>query len=190
MREKDDVEIEMEIKNENVLNIFFCSEEQKDFDDLKQEIRKEFNNTVEIIGEFNSLEIEKQLCYYLEIEEKDGIVKNIRNIIILYLSLEQSEKLLQSLIKNFNNNIKNDSHPFLIFLGRHEANFNKKILIEKINTYQENFENDMKYDSKNIFFENQKFRVIDILKRIDNYFNEKDEDEIQVSYKKMKLSIF
>lgn len=186
MKENDDIEIEMQIKNENVINIFFCTEEIKDFNDLKKEIRQEFNNTIEIIGEFNSLEIVEQLCYYLEIEEKDSIVKNIRNIIISYLSLEQSEKLLQLLIDKFNNEIKNDSHPFLIFLSRKEANFNKKILIEKINTYQnqKNVENNMKYDSKNIFFENQKFKVIDILKRLDNYFNEKDEDEIQVNYKK------
>ena len=128
-------EFEMEnisLKKENRLNVFFCSENENDFNELKQEINKDLYNMINIIGEFNNLKILDNIYYYLGIKEKNDIVKSIRNVIILNISLENSENLLKDLVKNLRNNIRNDQHPFFIFLRKNEANFNKIKLIEEI----------------------------------------------------------
>jgi len=174
----EESEIEMEnilLKKENRLNVFFCSENEKNFNELKQEINKDLNDKINIIGEFNNLTILDNIYYYLGIKEKNDIVKSIRNVIILNISLENSENFLKDLVKNFRNNIRNDQHPFFIFLRKNEANFNKINLIKEINIYQNKFKNNQKLDSKNIFVVKENNQIKNILVSLFNYFNEMDE---------------
>ena len=96
----DEKEYEMQnisLKKENPLNVFFYTEKENDFNELKQEINKDLNNIIKIIGQFNNLKILDEIYYYLGIKEKNDIVKSIRNVIILNISLEKSENLLKEL---------------------------------------------------------------------------------------------
>ena len=176
----EEKEYEMEnivLKKENPLNVFFCSEKENDFNELRQEINKDLNDIINIIGEFDKLKILEQIYYYLGIKEKNGIDISIGNVIILNLSLEKSEDLLKYLVENFRNKVTNDQHPFFIFLTKNETNFNKIELVKAINSYQNKFKNSMKLDSKNIFVVKENNKLKHILVSLFNYFNEIDEND-------------
>ena len=88
---------------------------------------------------------------------------------------------MKKIIDELNEKVKNDQHPFFIFLKRNEANFNKKELVKRINEYQKEkeFENDFKLDSRNIYIENENINFIDIINSIYNYFFECDSNFVK-----------
>ena len=178
--------IEMKNKEENnlkYLNIFLCLEEEKPnfFDDIQNIIDGEQDKLINK-GCFNKLKVLEEISYYLgnRIQNRGKIkIKQTQNVIISYLSFNDSIDLLESFITKFERGIvKIDDHPFFIFLSnKNEANFNKHNLMNEIKEFQRNKNNERKLDSRNISFENEKTIYAKII-NLYEYFNESYENNI------------
>ena len=185
--------MENENKSEGIkkpLNLFFCFEEKPSyFDELKQIIESKKSILI-IKGEFNKTTIVNEVSYYLGIEDEEREEineKETQNIIIFYNSLNQSKEILFSFLDIFKENITNDDHPFFIFLPYEKeinANFNKKQLMIDINNYEnkESIIDIGKLDSRNISFETKE-TILNRIEKIYNYFNENDEENIEINDK-------
>ena len=171
------------IEKNKKINIFFCLNEEQNFITELKEIIKSEETKINYKGLFNKSEILDEISYYLGIEdEKRGEIdrREIENIIILYDTYNNITQLLFDFINKFEKSIAlNDDHPFFIILPyeKEEIKISKSKLIKDINEFQKNKNNKRKLDSRNIFFE-EKNTILERIKKIYNYFNEKDEEAI------------
>ena len=171
------------IEKNKKINIFFCLNEEQNFiTELKEIIAKE-KTKINDKGLFNKSKILDEISYYLGIEdEKRGEIdmRETENIIILYDTYNNITQLLFDFINKFEKGIVlNDDHPFFIILPyeKEEINMSKNKLIKDINIFQKNKNNKRQLDSRNIFFE-EKFTILERIRKIYNYFNENDEEII------------
>ena len=164
------------------LNIFFYFKKESD---IIIEIKKLLNTMTDkftIKGEFDQTSLLNELSYYLGNKDKDrGKIKKkeTQNVIISSSSFEESKDLLIKFIKKFEKGIvKNDDHPFFIFLkDEKDNNYDIRQLILDINKFQEKINNTRKLDSRNISLENKE-TTLEKIENIFNYFNENDEKNI------------
>ena len=164
------------------LNIFFYFKKESD---IIIEIKKLLNTMTDkftIKGEFDQTSLLNKISYYLGNKDKDrGKIKKkeTQNVIISSSSFEESKDLLIKFIKKFEKGIvKNDDHPFFIFLkDEKDNNYDIRQLILDINKFQEKINNTRKLDSRNISLENKE-TTLEKIENIFNYFNENDEKNI------------
>ena len=164
------------------LNIFFYFNENQD---ILVEIKKLISTMTDkflIKGEFNQACLLNELSYYLGIEDKiRGKIKKkeMQNLIITFSSFDNSKNLLFNFINKFKEGIvKNDDHPFFIFLkDENDLNFNFKQLMKEVNKFQEKIKNTRKLDSRNVFLETKE-TILEKIENIFNYYNENDEKNI------------
>ena len=164
------------------LNIFFYFKKESD---IIIEIKKLLNTMTDkftIKGEFDQTSLLNELSYYLGNKDKDRDKikkKETQNVIISSSSFEESKDLLFNFIKKFEKGIvKNDDHPFFIFLkDETDINYDIRQLILDINKFQEKINNTRKLDSRNISLENKE-TTLEKIENIFNYFNENDEKNI------------
>jgi len=168
-------EKEENTKEENQINIFFCSNGNTEcFDEVKSFMmisQKQFK----IIGEFNIDSIISEISYYLGIEDKNHEEideKEIKNIIIFNIPSNQIEKILQSFIEKFDGNIGNDDYPFFVFIKRKNSINDLEInnFLLNLNNNQKEITDSAKLDSRNIYFETEE-KIINTIKKIYNYYN-------------------
>ena len=182
-----------EIKNDlKYLNIFFCLEEREKpdyFDNILKIINEEQDKLINK-GSFNKLQILEEISYYLgnRIQNRGKIKKKqTQNVIISYLSFDDSTDLLISFITKFERGIvKNDAHPFFIFLPyKNNDNLNKQNLMNEIKEFQRNKNKERMLDSRNISFESQETIYAKIISLYE-YFNESYENNIDLFEKNDK----
>ena len=179
--EENDINEKKENKYKT-LNIFFYFKKESD---IIIEIKKLLNTMTDkftIKGEFDQTSLLNELSYYLGNKDKDrGKIKKkeTQNVIISSSSFEESKDLLIKFIKKFEKGIvKNDDHPFFIFLkDEKDNNYDIRQLILDINKFQEKINNTRKLDSRNISLENKE-TILEKIENIFNYFNENDEKNI------------
>ena len=170
-----------EKKIKELLNIFFYYDKKpNDFDTIKNTLLN-FKDKFFIKGEFDNSELLlNDIYYYLGIkDEKRGKIEDrqTQNVVISYISLDNAKNLLISFVKKVRKSIvKNDDHPFFIFLPYdNNANFSIKELIDEVYKVQNNFNDSRKLDSRNIFLEN-KDTILERIELIYNYYNENNEN--------------
>ena len=170
-----------EKKIKELLNIFFYYDKKpNDFDTIKNTLLN-FKDKFFIKGEFDNSELLlNDIYYYLGMkDEKRGKIEDrqTQNVVISYISLDNAKKLLKSfVIKVSKGIVKNDDHPFFIFLPYdNNANFSIKELFDEVYNVQNNFKDSRKLDSRNIFLEN-KDTILERIELIYNYYNENNEN--------------
>lgn len=146
----------------------------KFFDEMKYLLKKTLKK-FNIKGYFDESSIITEICYNLGIEQKNNKEidkKQINNIIIFNIPLNNVENILKTFIQKFDSNIHNDQFPFFIFL-RNEENydFDIKKLLFNLDTFQKDHFNDLKLDSRNIYFETEE-TIIETIKKIYDYYND------------------
>ncbi len=164
------------------LNIFFYFKKESD---IIIEIKKLLSTMTDkfiIKGESDKRSLLNELSYYLANTDKARAKikkKETQNVIISSSSFEESKDLLFNFIKKFEKGIvKNDDHPFFIFLkDEKDNNYDIRQLILDINKFQEKINNTRKLDSRNISLENKE-TILEKIENIFNYFNENDEKNI------------
>lgn len=163
------------IEKENLINIFFCSnEDTKSFSKIKSFLMN-LPNKFRIKGEYNTDSIIDEICFYLGILDKDHEEideKEIRNIIIFNIPFNEAEKILQSFLDKVGDGTKNDDYPFFVFLKNNNLidNFDIKKLLFNLNDFQKNIIDSFKIDSRNIYIDTEE-TIIYTIKSIYNYYN-------------------
>lgn len=169
-------------KSKKTVNIFFNYEEKPSYlDEIKQVIQN-YKNKFIIKGEFNKSNLLNEIYYYLGIKDnKREKIENreTENVIISYISEKDAKQLLKDFVSKLKKGIvKNDDHPFFIFLPyKNHDNFTIKNIFDDIHNFQCEFNDTRKLDSRNLFLENKE-TILDRLEQIYNYFNENDEINI------------
>ena len=189
--EKPENNIEQKPGNEHIVNIFCCLEKNQDYSIELKQISESSENKFEFKGKFDKISILNEISYYSGVRDANRgqiDVKQIYNIVILCISFNDAKNLLFDFIKKFEKSpIKNDAHPFFIFLPyENNANYNKEQLINEINEFQKNKNSTRKLDSRNISFENKE-TIPTKIKMIYNYYNEIDEVNQNVNYNKSNM---
>ena len=201
MKEKEEdnniiINIELKDKkedeNETKINIFFCSKEKTEFFSNLNFLLSKSSKKFSIKGEFDTRSIINEVCYYLGIETKNHEEiddKEIKNIIIFNIPLNDISNLLKKFIEKIDSNLSNDEYPFFIFLKDEKNYFDIKKLITDLNNYQQDLIDSSKIDSRNIFIDTEE-TVINTIKKIYNYYNgdylinieDNDENDLKGKY--------
>ena len=157
-------------KSKKSVNIFFNYEEKPSYlDEIKQVIQN-YKNKFIIKGEFNNSNLLSEIYYYLGIKDnKRGKIENreTENVIISYISEKDAKQLLKDFVSKLKKGIvKNDDHPFFIFLPyKNHDNFIIKNIFDDIHNFQCEFNDTRKLDSRNLFLENKE-TILDRLEQI------------------------
>ena len=181
-----------EDENETKINIFFCSKEKTEFFSNLNFLLSKSSKKFSIKGEFDTKSIINEVCYYLGIETKNHEEiddKEIKNIIIFNIPLNDISNLLKKFIEKIDSNLSNDEYPFFIFLKDKKNYFDIKKLITDLNNYQQDLIDSSKIDSRNIFIDTEE-TVINTIKKIYNYYNgdylinieDNDENDLKGKY--------
>ena len=181
-----------EDENETKINIFFCSKEKTEFFSNLNFLLSKSSKKFSIKGEFDTRSIINEVCYYLGIETKNHEEiddKEIKNIIIFNIPLNDISNLLKKFIEKIDSNLSNDEYPFFIFLKDEKNYFDIKKLITDLNNYQQDLIDSSKIDSRNIFIDTEE-TVINTIKKIYNYYNgdylinieDNDENDLKGKY--------
>ena len=181
-----------EDENETKINIFFCSKEKTEFFSNLNFLLSKSSKKFSIKGEFDTKSIINEVCYYLGIETKNHEEiddKEIKNIIIFNIPLNDISNLLKKFIEKIDSNLSNDEYPFFIFLKDEKNYFDIKKLITDLNNYQQDLIDSSKIDSRNIFIDTEE-TVINTIKKIYNYYNgdylinieDNDENDLKGKY--------
>lgn len=181
-----------EDENETKINIFFCSKEKTEFFSNLNFLLSKSSKKFSIKGEFDTKSIINEVCYYLGIETKNHEEiddKEIKNIIIFNIPLNDISNLLKKFIEKIDSNLNNDEYPFFIFLKDEKNYFDIKKLITDLNNYQQDLIDSSKIDSRNIFIDTEE-TVINTIKKIYNYYNgdylinieDNDENDLKGKY--------